>query len=135
VLTASEAMKNDSGGPESSSAQVLAFLREGALRELIVAGAITDIVAKGGNGGFTLELRLGERSAVLSSSRGEPRLFGSINTIAVVLQKLGYPCFAVDATDYVPGRIRAAQPNRSAAMKSGRLPAPSKTTNKEKKST
>ena len=37
----------------------LALLREAALRELIVAGAITGIVAKGGNGGFVVELHLG----------------------------------------------------------------------------
>ena len=30
--------------------------------------------------------------------------------------------FEVDVTTYVPGRVRAAQPERSAAMKTGRLP-------------
>jgi hypothetical protein len=34
----------------------------------------------------------------------------------------GIDRFEVDAAKYEPGRIRAARPERSAAMKAGRLP-------------
>jgi hypothetical protein len=50
------------------------------------------------------------------------RIFASLATIAVLLQRLGYPHFDVDVTEYVRGRVRAAQPLRSASMKRGRLP-------------
>ena len=95
---------------DNPSLSSFALLREATLRELIVAGAITGIVAKGGKGGFVVELHLGERIALPSTSQGKSRLFSSIGTIAVLMQKLKHPRFEVDATDYVPGRIRAAQP-------------------------
>lgn len=100
----------------------VALLHEAALRELIGAGAVGEIVARGGDGGFVLALKLGESNAMLGNSQSKPRVFASINTIALLLHRLGQPRFAVDATDFVPGRVRAAQPERSAAMRAGKLP-------------
>lgn len=100
----------------------VALLNEAALRALIGAGAVNEIVARGGDGGFVLALKLGESDALLGSSQGKPRVFASISTIALLLQRLGQPRFAVDATDFVPGRVRPAQPERSAAMRAGKLP-------------
>ena len=98
-----------------------ALLQEAPLRELIAARVVTGITAKGGDGGFLLEIRFGERIGVLANARGAARLFASLSTVAVLLQKLGHPRFDVDATEFQRGRIRAAQPERSAAMKGGKL--------------
>ena len=99
-----------------------ALLNVAALRQLIGSGAVDEISAVGGNGGFVLALKLGESDALLGSSQGKPRVFASISTIALLLQRLGQPRFVVDATDFVPGRVRPAQPERSAAMLAGKLP-------------
>jgi len=92
------------------------------LRELIAARVVSGVVAQGGQGGFVLEIRFGERRALLASARGNARTFASLATVAVLLQRLGHPRFEVDATNYVRGRVRAAQPLRSASMKAGKLP-------------
>jgi hypothetical protein len=102
--------------------QASALLQEAPLRELIAAHVVAGVTAKGGNGGFVLEIRFGDRSALLANARGNARVFASLATIAILLQRLGYPCFEVDVTDYIRGRVRAAQPLRSASMKRGKLP-------------
>ena len=98
-----------------------ALLQEAPLRELIAARVVTGITATGGHGGFVVEIRFGEGTGVLANARGAARLFASLSTVAALLQKLGHPRFDVDATAFRRGRIRAAQPERSAAMKGGKL--------------
>lgn len=98
-----------------------ALLQEAPLRELIAAKVITGITAMGGKGGFVLEIRFSEGAGVLASAKGEARVFASLLTVATLLQRLGHPKFEVDATNFARGRVRAAQPERSAAMKSGKL--------------
>lgn len=110
-----------------------ALLKEAPLRELIAARAVSSITAVGGNGGFMVEIRFGNEQgapALLANARGSARTFASLSTLAVLLARLGHPRFAVDATQYQRGRVRAAQPERSAAMKSGRLPTAKKTPKK-----
>lgn len=102
--------------------QATALLQEAPLRELIAARVISHVIARGQTGGFVLEVHFGERKAVLASSRGGARTFASLSTVAVLLQRLGHPRFEVDVTNYLPGRVRAAQPERSASMKAGKLP-------------
>lgn len=99
-----------------------ALLQEAPLRELIAARVISHVIALGQAGGFVLEVHFGERKAVLASSRGGPRTFASLSTVAVLMQRLGHPRFEVDVSNYAPGRVRAAQPERSASMKAGKLP-------------
>lgn len=97
-----------------------ATLPEGSLRELVNAGMVTSFLARGQAGGFAIEGILGSESggiAVLGSTRSGPRLFASLGTVALLLRKLGIDQFTVDATRYVPGRLRAARPDRSVAMK------------------
>jgi nitrate/nitrite transporter NarK len=67
-----------------------ALLQEAPLRELIAANVVAGVTAKGGNGGFVLEIRFGDRRALLASARGSARIFASLATIAVLLQRLGY---------------------------------------------
>ena len=97
-----------------------ATLTEGSLRELVNAGAVTSFLARGQAGGFAIEAILGSepgRLAVLGNTRSGPRLFASLGTVALLLRKLGIHQFTVDSTGYAPGRVRAARPDRSVAMK------------------
>ena len=56
-------------------------------------------------------------AGVLGNTRGGRRVFASLETIATLLQRLGFRRFTVDVTGYVRGRVRAARPDRSVAMK------------------
>ena len=98
------------------------LLREASLRELMVAKVVTAITAVGGLGGFIVVVMFGERMGVLATSRGGARGIASLSTLATLLQRLGCSRFDVDVSGYQRGRVRAAQPARSAAMKAGQLP-------------
>lgn len=98
------------------------LLKEAALRELISAGMVSNVVAKGISGGFVLEVSISGGTALLASSKGDVRTFASIETMSVMLRRMGVTTFKVDTTNYEAGRVRAAQPERSKAMKAGRLP-------------
>lgn len=104
-----------------SAASPASLLQEASLRELIAAGVVTGLVARAESAGFVIDIGIGERKAILGNVRGQPRLFASMETIATLLLRLGYPVFQVDATRFVPGRVRAARPDRSEAMKSVKL--------------
>lgn len=104
-----------------------ALLQESAFRALLAAGATTGVTAIGIDGGFAVRISLGDGKALLANARGEQRAFASLSTLAGLLSKLGCHRFDVDTTTYRSGRIRPAQPQRSAAMKAGLLPkAPTK---------
>lgn len=98
-------MAENPAGPADPTS---ALLQEAPLRELITANVVTGVMVKGGKGGFTLEIRLGNRRALLASARGSARIFASLATVGVFLQRLGYPHFEVDVSDYVPGGMRAS---------------------------
>ncbi len=106
----------------SSPSGQAVLLQEAPLRELIAAKVVKEFTAKGRPGGFVLEIQFGERTAVLASARGGERMFASLSTLATLMKRIGSPKFNVDAADFSPGRVRAAQPERSAAMKGGSLP-------------
>lgn len=108
-----------------------ATLQEGALRELVNAGVVTGFLARAQDGGFVIEAAIGTeggRVAVLGNTRSGPRIFASLTTIAMLLKRLGFDRFAVDTAQYVPGRVRAARPDRAAAMTKVRLPTPAEKT-------
>jgi hypothetical protein len=104
---------------ESSSTPLL---KEAALRELISAGMVSNVLARGMTGGFVLEVIISGGTVLLASSKGDVRTFASIETMSVMLKRMGVTTFTVDTTNYEAGRVRAAQPERSKAMKEGRLP-------------
>jgi hypothetical protein len=110
----------------SNEAQETALLQEAPLRELIAARVISRAIAVGSAGGFVLEVHFGERKALLASSRGGARTFASLSTVALLMQRLGQARFEVDASEYVPGRVRSPQPARSAVMRAGKLPKASR---------
>ncbi|WP_298826406.1 hypothetical protein [uncultured Piscinibacter sp.] len=98
-----------------------ATLQEAALRRLIQAGAVTDLVVRGQVGGFVIETVIGldgTRVAVLGNTRKGSRVFASVTTVAMLLRRLGIDRFTVEAAHYVPGRTRSARPDRAAAMRS-----------------
>lgn len=97
-------------------------LKEAALRDLITAVIASNVIAKGIEGGFILEVSIGNRTALLGNSKGDARIFASLETMAVMLKRMGVNTFFVDATNYVPGLARAARPERSKEMREGRLP-------------
>jgi hypothetical protein len=99
-----------------------AHLQEAPLRELVAAGLTREITAVGQRGHFTIEVGLGDGHAVLANAQNQVRTFAALSTVAVFLARLGCHEFAVNTTKYEPGRVRPAQPERSAAMKEGRLP-------------
>lgn len=111
--------------PKPSPAESCATLPEAALRELVAGGLVTYFVARGREGGFTLEAQMGtepDKTVILGNSRSGARLFASLSTVALLLRRLGINRFTVEASQFRPGRLRAARPERSAAMKAGKLP-------------
>lgn len=116
-------------GSRTADTPAPALLKEAPLRELIAARAVSSITAVGGDGGFVVEIRFSNEQgapAFLANARGSARTFASLSTLAALLARLGQPRFAVDAAQYQRGRVRAAQPDRAAAMKQGRLPTKNK---------
>jgi hypothetical protein len=105
-----------------ASAAAVPHLQEAPLRDLIAANVVSKLIAVGCLSGFTLEARLGEQKAVLANSRGNVRMFASLDAVVTLIGRLGRYQFEVDASEYKPGRVRAAQPARSAAMLNGKLP-------------
>lgn len=99
-----------------------ALLQEAPLRGLIAAKVPTGITALGRKGHFVIEIRFGDGHALLANAHDEVRTFAALSTVAAFLARLGCHQFVVDTTGFEPGRIRPAQPERSAAMKAGRLP-------------
>lgn len=102
--------------------QSIVLLQEAPMRDLFAGGMADSVLVKGITGGFILEVNIGGRPAVLASARGSERLFASFETVGLLLRRMGLERFEVDVSKYEPGRIRAARPERSAAMKAGRLP-------------
>uniref|UniRef100_UPI001ABA4B56 hypothetical protein n=1 Tax=Burkholderia gladioli TaxID=28095 RepID=UPI001ABA4B56 len=74
-----------------------------------------------------------EEKAFIVRSQGAVRKFVSLWIIALLMQRLGQACFEVDASAYIPGRVRAPQPERSAAMRAGNLPKASRRVAKSSK--
>jgi len=65
-------------------------------------------------------VRYGSVEKNLVTSRGEVRLFANLNTAVNFLRQQGLTRFQVDATNYEPGRLRKARPDRAAALRNTR---------------
>jgi hypothetical protein len=97
------------------STQLLA-IKESVLRELIDSHSVNSICAVGQAGGFAIAIRYSDVERLLANSRGDVRLF-SLSSAARFLQDLGFEKFEVNTSEFEPGRIRKARPDRSEAMK------------------
>lgn len=97
-----------------------ATLPEATMRQLLGTGVVRDVVARGVAGGFVVEACLagqGGGAVILGSTRSGARLFASVTTIALLLRRLGVDRFTVDASNFTPGRVRAARPDRAGVMR------------------
>lgn len=92
-------------------------IKEPVLRELAMAKVIKNACLEGATGGYMITVWQGAELRTLISARGNPRLF-TLDNAAKYLTALGVHRFEVDATSFVPGRIRKARPDRAAALKS-----------------
>jgi hypothetical protein len=74
----------------------------------------------GKRAGFGIVVRLGGGDRSLGTTRGEERLFANLNTAALFLRDVGLPRFEVDITEFEPGRLRKARPDRADALRKTR---------------
>lgn len=93
------------------------LLRESTVRELVMAGAVqrARVVAYGP--GFAVMLTYGTAEGALANKQGDIRLFASLDTVVPFLRRFGLRTFEVDASEYEPGRLRKARPDRAAALR------------------
>ncbi|BET10748.1 hypothetical protein THI4931_17900 [Pandoraea sputorum] len=91
-------------------------IKEPALRELIDAGAIDRACLAGQLGGYIMTVRLGQHERTLVTARGAPRLF-TLDNASKYLCAIGLRRFEVDASGFVPGRMRKPRPDRAEALK------------------
>jgi len=96
-------------------ARSLPLLREASLRDFVTAGSINKVLAVGRTGGFELQVHIGDAAATLGNSRGATRLFGSIDSIATLLKRLGVIAFEVDIKHFAPAPLRTLRAEMSAA--------------------
>lgn len=94
----------------------LLTIKEATLRELVDAQSVRGARLVADGSGFAMVVRYGQAERALASTRGQVRLFASLNTAAEFLRRIGVSSFEVDATNYEPGRLRAARPDRAAAL-------------------
>lgn len=92
-------------------------IKETSLREMIGASIAVRVVIRGAGQGFRIVAYIGEQERILERARGGTRLFASLDTAASFVHEIGLPCFTVDMSDYHPGRLRKARPDRAEAMK------------------
>lgn len=92
------------------------MIKEPALRELIDARVIDGACVAGQPGGYIITVRQGRHARTLVTTRGAPRLF-TLDNASKYLCGIGLPRFLVDASGFVPGRIRKPRPDRAEALK------------------
>jgi hypothetical protein len=97
------------------------LLTEAGLRQLMDVAAVRCVTVLGLHGGFMVQIdTAGGVSKPLSTVRGSVRRFATVDTAGIFLKQIGFPKFEVDMTDFLPGRIRSARPDRAAALRNTR---------------
>src|SRR5262245_3957758 len=94
----------------------LPTIRESTLKELVDARTVLGARLVANGSGFAMVVRYGMTERALASTRGQVRMFASLNTAAEYLRRIGLSSFEVDAANYAPGRLRAPRPDRAAAL-------------------
>jgi hypothetical protein len=101
--------------PTAPPIRPIPLLRETSLREFVVAGAVTQVRAIGRTGGYELQVHMGAAAATLGNTRGGVRLFGSVDSITALLQRVGVSVFEVDITHFAPAPLKTLRAEISAA--------------------
>ena len=70
------------------------------LEELVAAGAVRSLTARGVPGGFVLVVRTEGGERVLAAQRGPSRVFRRLDAVARFLRKLGLYSFAVEVSKW-----------------------------------
>lgn len=99
-----------------SEISVYDVIKDPTLRELIEARVIEAACVAGQPGGYIITVQQGHHARTLVTSRGVPRLF-TLDNASKYLCGVGLPRFLVDASGFVPGRIRKPRPDRAEALK------------------
>ncbi len=94
-----------------------AIIREPVLRELVQASGTVGTTVVGKGNGFAVVVKLGATEKTLVTSRGQVRLFASLDTAASFVRDMGISRFEVDMNRYERGRLRGARPDRAAALR------------------
>lgn len=94
-------------------------IKEATLRELVGTNSINKACLIGQGGGYAITVHCGKVERLLANTRGEVRLF-KLNNAAEFLRNIGLEKFEVDSTNYTPGRLRKARPDRAEAMRKTR---------------
>ena len=99
---------------------MLQTIKESVLREVVGANSVLSVCAVGRCGSFAVVVRYGSTEKTLTNTRGDTRLFASLNTAADFLRRLGLGRFEVDVTNFAPGRLRKPRPDRAEALRKTR---------------
>ena len=95
------------------------MIKEITLRTLVKANSINSTILVGKTGGYVVQVKYGITESILTTARGEVRLF-SLENAGKFLRAIGLPVFQVDATHFESGLIRKARPDRAEALRNTR---------------
>jgi hypothetical protein len=101
----------------TAMSSVEAIIKEPVLRELVQASDTIGASVVGKGSGFAVVVKLGTAERTLVTSRGQIRLFASLDTAGSFVRNVGISRFEVDMSRYEPGRLRGARPDRAAALR------------------
>lgn len=71
-------------------------MEKSLLEELVSAGAVSGVAARGVPGGFVLVAHTEGGERLLQTQRGQTRVFSKLDTVALFLRALGLTRFTVD---------------------------------------
>src|SRR5581483_6219719 len=95
-----------------------ATIKEPMLRELIQTSLAIGATVTGQEKGFSVVVKIGNNGTkLLATSRGEVRLFASLDTAGQFIKNVGLSKFEVDMNGYEKGRLRKPRPDRAEAMR------------------
>ena len=94
------------------------------LRELVQAAVIVGATIIGQEKGFAVVVKIGNNGEkMLATSRGDVRLFATLDTAGQFVRGVGLSKFEVDMNKYEKGRLRKARPDRAVALRATRTKA------------
>jgi len=98
----------------------IAGIKEPVLREIVQASADVSARIVGKENAFFVIAQLASGEKTVMTTRGNTRLFASLDTAAAFIGDLGLIRFEVDISHYTGGRLRAPRPDRAEALRNTR---------------